>query len=117
VPPDNDVNRSAIRPLQAARKPRSALREVILDAQGPSQAAQRPSHDLANLDVDADSEADGIRKACETVPQPTRKAMPPSKTGSDKPKQALRRGRPAKSDQSGLEFVEWWKPEWQKWCR
>ena len=33
--------------------------------------------------------------------------------GSDKGKQARRRGRPAKSDQSEAEFVEWWKPGWR----
>ena len=33
--------------------------------------------------------------------------------GSDKVKQARRRGRPAKSDQSETEFVEWWKPGWR----
>ena len=33
--------------------------------------------------------------------------------GSDKVKQARRRGRPAKSDQSEAEFVEWWKPGWR----
>ena len=33
--------------------------------------------------------------------------------GSDKEKQARRRGRPAKSDQSEAEFVEWWKPGWR----
>jgi hypothetical protein len=32
---------------------------------------------------------------------------------SDKQKQARRRGRPAKSDQSETEFVEWWKPGWR----
>jgi hypothetical protein len=33
--------------------------------------------------------------------------------GSDKVKQARRRGRPAKSDQSDAAFVEWWKPGWR----
>jgi hypothetical protein len=33
--------------------------------------------------------------------------------GSDKVKQTRRRGRPAKSDQSETEFVEWWKPGWR----
>jgi hypothetical protein len=33
--------------------------------------------------------------------------------GSDKVKQARRRGRPAKPDQSEAEFVEWWKPGWR----
>ncbi len=33
--------------------------------------------------------------------------------GSDKVKQARRRGRPAKSDQSQTDFVEWWKPAWR----
>jgi hypothetical protein len=33
--------------------------------------------------------------------------------GSDKEKQARRRRRPAKSDQSETEFVEWWKPGWR----
>ena len=33
--------------------------------------------------------------------------------GSDKVKQTRRRGRPAKSDQSEAEFVEWWKPGWR----
>jgi hypothetical protein len=33
--------------------------------------------------------------------------------GSVKERQARRRGRPAKSDQSEAEFVEWWKPGWR----
>ena len=31
----------------------------------------------------------------------------------DKVERARRRGRPAKSDQSEAEFVEWWKPGWR----
>jgi hypothetical protein len=37
--------------------------------------------------------------------------------GSDKVKQARRRGRPAKSDQPEAEFVEWWKPGWRERLR
>jgi hypothetical protein len=33
--------------------------------------------------------------------------------GGDKVKQTRRRGRPAKSDQSEAEIVEWWKPGWR----
>ncbi len=33
--------------------------------------------------------------------------------GNDMEKQARRRGRPAKSDQSQTDFVEWWKPGWR----
>ena len=33
--------------------------------------------------------------------------------GGDKVEQPRRRGRPAKSDQSEAEIVEWWKPGWR----
>jgi hypothetical protein len=57
-------------------------------------------------------------KSCETMSPTTRK---PRKTilatknpaGGDKVKQARRRGRPATSDQSEAEIVEWWKPGWR----
>jgi len=53
-------------------------------------------------------------------PQTTRRqrksATKPSVSG-DKVDQPRRRGRPAKSDQSETEIVEWWKPGWRNRIR
>jgi len=53
-------------------------------------------------------------------PQTTRRqrksATEPSVSG-DKVDQPRRRGRPAKSDQSETEIVEWWKPGWRNRIR
>jgi hypothetical protein len=49
-------------------------------------------------------------------PQATRrqgKSMPTTEQSAGV-KQPRRRGRPAKSDQSEAEIVEWWKPGWQR---
>ena len=69
---------------------------ATLDALKASQALLRPPHD----------------------PQATRrprKSMPTTEpsAGGDKVEQPRRRGRPAKSDQSEAEIVEWWKPGWR----
>jgi hypothetical protein len=90
--------------------------EATLDAQGRSQARRRPLRDPA--DQDTDTESSGIRKACITVPQATRrptKTLPATEpsAGGDEVKPVRRRGRPAKSDQSEAEIVVWWKPGWQ----
>lgn len=73
-------SRSAMRPLHAARKPRSDFGRYWLchDAQGPSQVAAQKLPD-ANVD----SEVDEIRKACEIVPRirRSRKIMSANKTG------------------------------------
>jgi hypothetical protein len=72
------------------------------DAQGASQAAARPAHKLDGIDA----EASGIRKACETVPQPTRrarKAMQVNKTGSDKPEPGAAAGATGEIHQSDAE--------------
>jgi hypothetical protein len=83
-----------------------------------SQAAPRSSYDRVNPKADTDTESSGIRKACETVPQTTRrptKTLPATEpsAGGDEVKPVRRRGRPAKSDQSEAEIVVWWKPGWQ----
>ena len=69
------------------------------DAQSVSQAAPETSHDP------------------QTTRKP-RKSMPTTEqsAGGDKvlPR---RRGRPAKSDQSEAEIVEWWKPGWRNRIR
>jgi hypothetical protein len=66
-----------------------------------------------------------VLKAAPAPPRPTndpqttrrqRKSMPATEpsAGGDKVAQPRRRGRPAKSDQSEAEIVEWWKPGWQE---
>ena len=87
------------RALAALREAGERLREVLATQVGQraSQAVQRPTHD----------------------PQTTRrpgKTMPPTEpsAGGDKVEQPRRRARPAKSDQSEAEIVEWWKPGWRE---
>jgi hypothetical protein len=87
------------------------------DAPKASQATQRLTHGPADRDTDTGS--DGIRKACETVPQTTRKQrkiMPSTEpsAGVDEADQPRLRGRTAKSDQSEAEIVEWWEPGWRE---
>ena len=88
--------------IAARQEAEERIQEMLatLDAQKASQAPPRPTHD----------------------PQTTRrqgKSMPTTEpsAGGDKVKQPRRRGRPAKSDQSEAEIVEWWKPGWQKQFR
>jgi len=83
----------------ACQEAEERLREtlVIQDALKASQALPRPPHD----------------------PQATRrqgKSMPTTEqsAGVEQPR---RRGRPAKSDQSETEIVEWWKPGWRNRIR
>ena len=111
--------------IAAHQEAKERLREVFADtqdAQRVSQATPGCSDDPARLDADTDTEASGRRKACTTVPQPTRRPMrtmlatEPSADG-DEVKPARRRGRPPKSDQSEAEIVEWWRPGWQKQFR
>jgi hypothetical protein len=47
------------------------------------------------------------------------KSMPTTEpsAGGDKVAQPHRHGRPAKSDESGVEIVEWWKPGWRNRIR
>ena len=63
-----------------------------------------------------------VLKASPAPPRPTndpqttrrqRKSMPATEP-SARVEQPRRRGRPAKSDQSETEIVEWWKPGWQE---
>jgi hypothetical protein len=79
--------------IVARQKSEYRLREVVVtqDALKASQARRRLTHD----------------------PQTTMPMTEPS-AGGDKVEQPRRRGRPAKSDQSEAEIVEWWKPGWQK---
>jgi chromosome segregation ATPase len=91
---------------------------ATLDALKASQAVPRSSRDRADPDAETDTEASGTGRACETVPQTTRRPgekMPASEpsAGGDEVKQVRRRGRPAKSDQSASELVEWWKSGWR----
>ena len=86
--------------IAARQEAEQRLRDVFAthdtqDAQSVSQAAPETSHDP------------------QTTRKP-RKSMPTTEqsAGGDKvlPR---RRGRPAKSDQSEVEIVEWWKPGWR----
>jgi hypothetical protein len=87
-----------------ALRPRS-VQEVMVtqDARKASQAAprHRPAPDVAVL-----------------VSEPT-KTMPTTEpsAGGHEVKLTRRRGRPAKSDQSEAEIVEWWKPGWRNRIR
>jgi len=82
---------------------------------GRQEAEERMQEMLATQDV---------LKASPAPPRPTndpqttrrqRKSMPATEpsAGGDKVAQPRRRGRPAKSDQSEAEIVEWWKPGWR----
>jgi hypothetical protein len=105
--------------IVARQESEERLRDVLVtqDALTASQAA-RSSHDPS--DQDTDTEASGIRKACETVAETTRKmrktipATEPS-SGGDKVKPTRRHGRrrPAPPDQSEAEIEEWWTPGWR----
>jgi hypothetical protein len=86
--------------IAARQEAEDRLREVLAtqDVLKASPAPPRPTND----------------------PQTTRRqrksATKPSVSG-DKVDQPRRRGRPAKSDQSETEIVEWWKPGWRNRIR
>jgi chromosome segregation ATPase len=106
--------------IAGRQKAEGRIQEMLatLDALKASQAVPRSSRDRADPDAETDTEASGTGRACETVPQTTRRPgekMPASEpsAGGDEVKQVRRRGRPAKSDQSASELVEWWKSGWR----
>jgi len=82
--------------IAARQEAEERLREALVaqDALEGSQALPRPPHD-----------PHAIRRQRKTI-----LATEPS-AGVEQPR---RRARPAKSDQSEPEIVEWWKPGWQK---
>ena len=93
------ADRERDKAIAARREAEERMLEVLAakdaDAQKASQARLRPPYD-----------PQATRRQRKTVP-----TTEPS-AGGDKV-QPRRRGRPAKSDQSEAEIVEWWKPGWR----
>jgi chromosome segregation ATPase len=80
------------------------------------EAKERMQEMLATLNaLKASQGAPGSSHDPQTTRKP-RKTLPTTEQSAG-PEQPRRCGRPAKSDQSEAEIVEWWKPGWQKQFR
>jgi hypothetical protein len=87
--------------LAAERDGRQKVEQERDDAIASRQAVEERTREVL-----------AAKDARSSVVSETKPEIEPS-GGSDKQKQARRRGRPAKSVQSAAGFVEWWRPGWR----
>ncbi len=91
--------------LAAERDGRQKVEQERDDAIAARQEAEKRAREVL-----------AAKDARSSVISETKPEIEPS-VGGDKQKQARRRVRPAKSDQSAAGFVEWWKPGWRERIR
>jgi hypothetical protein len=93
---------------------RSVREELAAERDGRRSAEQERDDAIAGRQAaeERTREVLAAKDARSSVVSETKPEIEPTDS-SDKQKQARPRGRPAKSDQSEAEFVEWWKPGWR----